>query len=458
MRRMPGFLQRAIEAAASLTGKRFGLLVASSLVATSGIVAVGLSGASGLGPVAGLLSRSLAASGAPTETALAPSPVSAPRGGGGGSAPESSAPALPSAAPAPAAESSPLPPVPPPVREETPPAAPGPELPQAGRIKHVFLVNLASPGYEASFGAASQMPYLANTLRPQGALFSGYALLDEAALPNAIAAVSGQPPNERTEADCPTYDEFPANAQADARGAIAGEGCVYPVETLTLADQLGSGRFTWHAYLEGMVDEAGKPANCVHPDAGAAETATPSSYSARMNPFGFFHSLLDLGDCATNDVPLDQLQTDLRKPETTPNFSYVAPTPCTAGFPGQCSEGAPSGAAAADAFLAETVPQILASPAYKEDGLLIVAFGAAPPAVPTDPAATATPPAASDLKVGALLVSPFVTPGSTDASPYDPYALLRSIEDLFGLGHLALADGAKVRSFAPALLAENGGD
>lgn len=457
MRRMPGFLQRAIEAAASLTGKRFGLLVASSLVATSGIVAVGLSGASGLGPVAGLLSRSLAAGGAPAETAPAPSLAPAPRGGG--QEPEGGATPIPSSAPAPASAPSPLPAAPPPAREETPapPPAPGPELPQAGRIKHVFLVTLASPGFEASFGAASQMPYLATTLRPQGALFSGYTLLDGASLPNAIAAISGQPPNGQTEADCPTYDEFTPNAKVDGRGAVVGEGCVYPVETLTLADQLGSGRFTWHAYLEGMVDEAGKPANCVHPDSGAAETATPGGYSARMNPFPFFHSLLDLGDCATNDVPLDELKADLRKVETTPNFSYVAPTPCTAGFPGQCPEGAAGGAAAADAFLAEVVPEILSSPAYKEDGLLIVAFGAAPPAA-TDPAASAAPAPAGDLKVGTLLVSPFVTPGSTDASPYDPYALLRSVEDLFGLGHLALADGEKVRSFAPALLAESGGD
>jgi len=111
--------------------------------------------------------------------------------------------------------------------------------------------------------------------------------------------------------------------------------------------------------------------------------------------------------------------------------------------------------AAADATLAKLVPEILASPAYKEDGLLIVSFGAADPAPPADPAAA---PEADPKKVGALLVSPLLTPGATDAAPYDPYSLLRSLEDMFGLQPLEKAGGAKVRSFASAFTAGNNGD
>ena len=97
------------------------------------------------------------------------------------------------------------------------------------------------------------------------------------------------------------------------------------------------------------------------------------------------------------------------------------------------------------------MPKILASPAYKKDGLLIVSFGQVNPA-PIDPATGSPRPAADPQKVGALLVSQFVSPGATDAVAYDPYSLLRSTEDLFGLSHLGKADGAKVKSFAPALL------
>ncbi|MGN6816628.1 MAG: hypothetical protein ACTHK3_11200, partial [Solirubrobacterales bacterium] len=119
-------LQKAIAAAASLTGKRFALLVASSLVATSGVVAVGLGGSHGIGPLAaaaGLLSEEQ-----PAAAPEAPAPAAEP-----GSPPPSSA--HRSASGAGAAPPAPLPP-PPPTPEappQPPPQAPPPhtEQPQA---------------------------------------------------------------------------------------------------------------------------------------------------------------------------------------------------------------------------------------------------------------------------------------------------------------------------------------
>ena len=46
-----------------------------------------------------------------------------------------------------------------------------------------------------------------------------------------------------------------------------------------------------------------------------------------------------------------------------------------------------------------------------------------------------------------MLVSPFIAPGSVNATPYDHYALLRSVEDLFGLGHLGYAGAAGLQGF-----------
>lgn len=431
---LAGLLQKAVAGAATLTGKRFALLVASSLVATSGIIAVGVSGG-GSGSLAAAAAQALleeeSATVAPAPTAAAaptPSPPPSPQPATGGEAAPSGPPPAPSPAPEPPPATEPEAPEPPPTE---------PELPEAGPIKHVFLISLASPGYEAAFGSDSQMPYLSGTLRPQGVLLSNYSLLSEASVANGVAAISGEQPTPATQADCPVYEK-----------------CLYPVETLTLADQLGSARFTWHAYLEGMSDGSGKPANCVHPAPGAVEAAVPGGYSPRLNPFVYFHSLLDLGDCAGNDVPGAELTKDLKTVDSTAGFSYIAPNLCNAGFPGQCPEGTPDGAAAADAYLARVVPEILASPAYERDGLLIVAFGAAAPAA-AEPTAAPLP---TSLKVGALLASPLAAPGSTDATHYNPYSLLRSTEDLFGLEPLGAAAGAKVHSFAPAFATANAGD
>jgi hypothetical protein len=431
---MKGFLagpiQKATAAAASLTGKRFSMLVASSLVATTGVIAVGLSSGGGISPMQAAAAQALLEEQAAVAVAA---PAPAPAAAGPTSSPEASSSAgaassgpLPS--PAPAAE--PLPAAEP----ETPEAPPTePETPEPGPVQHVFLVSVASPGYEAAFGTTSQMPYLSAELRPQGTLLTNYSLLDPAPLPNGIATIGGQPPTAATKSGCPTY-----------------EACLQDVETLTLADQLVGARLAWHGYFEGMTDAEGKADNCVHPEPEAADAPTPGGYSSLLNPFVFFHSLLDLGDCDENDVPIDGLAKDLKKPEMTANLSYISPSLCNAGFREKCPEGAPSGPAAADAFLARVVPEILASPAYKKDGLLIVSFGAADP----DPAA----PPSDPKKTGALLVSPLLAPGGTDAAPYTPYSVLRSVDELFALEPLASAGGTKVRSFASAFTAGNGGD
>jgi hypothetical protein len=442
-------VRQATAAAATLTGKRFGLLVASSVVATSAIIASAMTGTGGSGALAALVGRSLASESTPVASPPAPAPSS---GGGGAAAPAAAAPepapeasyaASPAPAPEPASEPD----------AKKPARAPAEAEPEAGPVKHVFVISLASPGFEQSLGTQSQMPYLSTTLRPQGELLSNYTLLDDGSLPNGIAAISGQPPNSATADGCPGYEAF-SSVKANSNGVLAGAGCVYSVETLTVADQLTSGQLTWRAYAEGMVDEAGKPANCVSPGPGEpSSSAQPGGYAASQNPFAYFHSLLDLGDCSAYDLPLDQLSRDLAKAEKTPNYSFIAPTPCSAGAVGQCPAGATEGAASADAFLSTWVPKVLASTAYKTDGVLVIAFSSVNP-----PAADAPAPVGDPLRTGALLLSPFVSPGGTDSATYNPYSLLRSTEEFFALSPLGLAAGATTKSFATELLQVNGGD
>ena len=206
-----------------------------------------------------------------------------------------------------------------------------------------------------------------------------------------------------------------------------------PVETLTVADQLVGARLRWHGYFEGMADPAGKPESCVHLNRKRRGSHQPGGYSGLLNPFIYFHSLLDLGDCDENDVPLDKLAADLKKADTTANLSYVSPSLCNAGFRGNCPEGTADGAAAADAFLAKVVPEILASPAYKKDGATDRQLRRRRPGAAGRPGRRA---GEDPRKVGGLLVSPLLTPGGTDGVAYDPYSVLRSIEDLFALDPL----------------------
>jgi hypothetical protein len=454
-------LRAAMAAAATLTGKRFGLLVASSVVATSAIVAAAATNQPEASPLASILGHTLAADRTPVkavEPAAEPEPEEVAEAVGNEStpAPEPSITSTPEpestfipeeTAPEPTPE-----PEPEPEEEPTEETETAPPPPEAGRIKHVFVLSLVSSGYQAAFGKASAMPYLSGTLVPQGTLLSNYEVLNKATTPNGIAAISGQPPNKATKEGCPVFEAFPSTSTTTKAGIVTGEGCAYQVEVQNLATQFEAVPFTWHAYMEGMVSPTtGEPENCVYP-ATEPEVPVIGGYSSQLNPFANFHSLLDLGACSTNDAPITELKKDLKSEKKTPNYSYISPDLCSAGVTGQCPEGAPTGAAAADAWLEEVVPQIVESPAFKKDGLLIITFGG------VNPPEAGAPAPAKPLKTGALLISQFTSPGATDSARYNPYSLLRSTEELFGLGQLAKAADPKTKTFAPALLGENGGD
>ena len=307
-----------------------------------------------------------------------------------------------------------------PTDSQTPdPAKPAPK--PASPVKHVFVIALSTPSYAAAFGKDSAATYLNSKLRPRGALLTNYHTLGAASMPDYIALVSGQEPNTDTTAGCPTYDEFRGSSAPNKEGLVPGHGCIYPNTALTIGDQLDSADLPWRAYVEGMT------APCEHPDSGAATSAT-GDYTPTLNPFVFFHSLLDLGDCQSDDLPYPALAGALQAVRRTPAFSYIAPDACDSGAAATCPADQPPGIAAADAFLKKTVPAILHSAAYRSNGALMILFTAAPPAAGTT--------AAGPVRTGALVLSPYTQPGSRLRGSYGPYAVLRTIEDIFGLDAL----------------------
>ena len=97
------------------------------------------------------------------------------------------------------------------------------------------------------------------------------------------------------------------------------------------------------------------------------------------------------------------------------------------------------------------MPQILNSPGYKDHGLLMVTFdealgGSSPsgdataccnePSGPNTPNPGALTPGPGGGKVGAVLLSPCITAGTVDQTPYNHYSMLRSVENFFGLPYL----------------------
>lgn len=250
-------------------------------------------------------------------------------------------------------------------------------------------------------------------------------------------------------------------------------------------------------------DPTRESATCGHPVIGTGTDHTntaeaPSSvvplgdaYATRHDPFMYFHSIIDDAQyCGSHVVNLNRLPADLANEHSTPNFVFITPNLCDDGHDGSgtgaagtdCANGQPGGLTSADAFLKTWVPQIMNSLAYRKDGLLIITFDESNIAEtvsvnPTTgqqtvdltfpgqtccdqqpgPNLTGVRPGSFTLlstptlveqiivngyggdRVGALLLSPFVKPGSSSDTSYNHYSLLRSIEDIFGLDHIGYA-------------------
>jgi phosphatidylinositol-3-phosphatase len=311
-------------------------------------------------------------------------------------------------------------------------------------VKHVFVIVLENKDYSSSFGPQAQSPQLGRVLPSQGVLLSQYYGIAHNSLPNYIAMVSGQGPNPVTQSDCQIYQEFlPGTIGSD--GQAMGLGCVYPSSVRTVADQLTAAGLTWGGYMEDMGTPCRHPALNM-PDSTQQATAT-DQYAARHNPFVYFHSIIDGPDCAAHDVPLERLQADLQSADTTPNLTFITPDLCSDGHDEPCADGRPGGYASIDAFLAEWVPRIESSPAYQQDGALIVTFdesesgaeGCCVQDHPNTPNAGGQTLGPGGGRTGTVVVSPFVTPGTTSDRPYNHYSFLRTIEDLFGLAPLGYA-------------------
>jgi hypothetical protein len=215
------------------------------------------------------------------------------------------------------------------------------------------------------------------------------------------------------------------------------------------------------------------------PEAPSAAVPLGDQYAARHDPFVYFHSIIDTPDCNANVVNLNRLPQDLASLATTPNLAFITPNLCNDGHDAPCKNGQPGGLVSADQFLQKWVPMIMASPAFKRDGLLIVAFDEAGlkvsqgangavvisaagetccneqpgpnlapfPQSTTLGAFTLTFQSFGGDRTGAVLLSPFLKPGTVSSTPFNHYSMLKTIEDIFGLDHLGFAGAPGLLGF-----------
>jgi hypothetical protein len=324
-------------------------------------------------------------------------------------------------------------------------------------------------------------------------LLTGYYGIGHASLDNYIAMISGQAPNYETQSDCQIYSDFKGSISAD--GQAVGHGCVYPSSVQTVADQLDHAGLSWKSYSGEMGNDPKRESpTCGHPRLGdidvtlhaqpASQNVPADQYATRHNPFVYFHSIIDSQSCNRNVVSLAVLQSDLSSVATTANFSFITPNLCHDGHDGgsakkACVNNEPGGLISADAFLRRWVPAITGSPAFSADGLLVITFDEADldfshdaatgnfivsggdasaccneqagPSISPDQIVFGAHDRGSGIlgpgggRIGAVLLSPRIQPATRSGAEYNHYALLKTVEKIFGLPYLGFAADSNVK-------------
>ena len=240
---------------------------------------------------------------------------------------------------------------------------------------HVVVVVLENKVQRDLLGNPAA-PYF-SALAKRSAVLTRYGGITHPSLPNYLALVSGS-----------TH-----GIKSDCTACILNAG--------NLADTLEGADLTWKAYAEGL------------PRPGFTG-ATAGRYAKRHVPFLYFRDIVSVPARRRRVVPLRQLARDLAAGQL-PSFSLVIPDACHDMH--DCS------VAVGDRWLHRFLPPLLRSPALANSVVFVItdeprfAFRARTP-------------------VPAIATGPLVKPGSHFGARCSHFALLRLVEDAWGLPRL----------------------
>lgn len=249
----------------------------------------------------------------------------------------------------------------------TPPSATPSASPEASPTPadqpHVFVIVLENRSYSQVVGSG----YIADLVAKYG-VATNYHGVSHPSLPNYLAMTSG------------------------STWGIVDDGW-HSLPAGGLGTQLTSAGIDWRAYMEGMGSDCFRNGN---------------RYALKHNPFPYYG-----GKCPPQVVPFTRFASDMAG--TMPRFVWITPDLCNDGH--DCSNSV------VNAWLAQTVPAILNTEAWQDNGVLFITYDEGED---------------SANSVLTLVIRADQVNLRSSVS-YNHYSLLASIEDLLGLPRLGAA-------------------
>lgn len=279
-------------------------------------------------------------------------------------------------------------------------------MPQFG---HVFIVAEENHSYSSVIGS-SAMPYLNSLANKYGLAINSYANTHPS-IGNYFQLTAGQ---------IVTND-------SNFAGTVSADNIV---RQLTLAGK------TWKSYAESL-PSAGYTGGDAYP------------YVKRHNPFSYFSDVLGDPAQAANLVPFSQFSLDLANNQL-PAYSFIIPNQqhnshdCPAGAP-NCIDT--DKLASADNWLSSNIQPLIASPGFRQNGLLIITFDES---VDADTSG-------GGGHISTIVISSGSKPGFQSARFYQHENVLRTMAEALGLTSFpgaaaaALNMGEFIETAAPAI-------
>jgi hypothetical protein len=256
----------------------------------------------------------------------------------------------------------------------------------AHRFKKILIVVLEN----TDFSQAKKQPFLA-ALAHKGALLTEYYAQTHPSQPNYIALVAGS-----------AFGVDDLGLHADGNVTL---------DVRHLGDLLEAKQLGWKVYAEGY------PGNSDKCFLGVSKGV----YARKHVPFLSFKNVQKDSARCGRIVNASQFDSDVRS--GLPAFSLYIPDLKHDGH------DIGTGVAFADRWLKTRFGKLLADPGFTQDLLFVVTFDEGRGKTPHKPSHVLT-----------LLVGTGVAPGSTSATVYSHYSLLRLVENNFKLGSLGQND------------------
>jgi hypothetical protein len=242
-------------------------------------------------------------------------------------------------------------------------------------LKHVWVIVLENHGLSSVIGDPSA-PYLTSLAARYG-LATDYLAVARPSQPNYIALFGG------------STHGIADNANHDLTGP-------------NLADQLDAQGLTWRIFAQNV------PSGCFTGAEASGGADGPGTYARKHEPAISFTSISsDPARCA-NITDFSHFDP------AAANFEFIVPNLCNSMHDCSVKVG--------DGFMADFVPRILDSAAFRDGGALFITFDEGGPG--------------GDQHVATIVVGKDVPPGMRSSIAHTHYSLLRTVEDTWGLGCL----------------------